>query len=316
MRHNFATGQFILLYSIIVLIYKFIDCHDICTKPELRKYEKVIFQSNAYNYSHHYYYSRMIRSDQSPPIVSGTFERLVDNKDIYPKFSFTFYGSKVINFRILTTGRIEMYDENYLGVVRNYVRSGYYVKTDISNERELLAVRMSYYPVAGGKIPTFTITTLIHPNGKISIYYANIPTVARITEKPSGIYGWLHCGETDKKVTEIYVPKTWIRSGTLVVYEALGDCPKYDSTEACRGSKAPKTRCIWCETANMCITRSDKDIYKLKVNGCKNKYIDTDKTTSEDTEDGIPLEYFYPNYQILRRSALFLWSLVFGYNAA
>ncbi|KAH9580542.1 hypothetical protein MS3_00011133 [Schistosoma haematobium] len=261
MRHNFATGQFILLYSIIVLIYKFIDCHDICTKPELRKYEKVIFQSNAYNYSHHYYYSRMIRSDQSPPIVSGTFERLVDNKDIYPKFSFTFYGSKVINFRILTTG-------------------------------ELLAVRMSYYPVAGGKnkdshllvVPAFTITTLIQPNGKISIYYANIPTVDSITEKPSGIYGWLHCGETDKKVTQIYVPKIWIRSGTLVEYEALGDCPKYDSTEACRGSKAPKTRCIWCETANMCITRSDEDTYELKVNGCKNKYIDTDTKTLTATK--------------------------------
>ncbi|CAH8819426.1 unnamed protein product, partial [Schistosoma curassoni] len=118
-----------------------------------------------------------------------------------------------------------------------------------------------------------------------------------------------------KKVTEIYVPKIWIRSGTLVEYEALGDCPKYDSTEACHGSTPPKTRCIWCETANMCITRSDEDTYEFKVNGCKNKNIDTDKTTSEDTEDGILLEYFYFNYHILRRSALFLWSLVFGYNA-
>ncbi|CAH8818819.1 unnamed protein product [Schistosoma curassoni] len=203
MRHSFATGQFILLYSIIVLIFKFFDCHDICTKPELRKYEKVIFESDAYSYSHHYYYSRMIRSDQSPPIVSGTFERLVDTKDIDAKFPFTFYGSQVVKFRILTTGRIEMYDKAYSGVVRNYVRSGYYVKTDISDRRELLAVRMSYYPDAGGE-----------------------------------------------------------------------NCPKYDSTEACHGSTPPKTRCIWCETANMCITRSDEDTYEFKVNGCKNKVSD------------------------------------------
>ncbi|CAH8818818.1 unnamed protein product [Schistosoma curassoni] len=260
MRHSFATGQFILLYSIIVLIFKFFDCHDICTKPELRKYEKVIFESDAYSYvsnqsgsntniqSHHYYYSRMIRSDQSPPIVSGTFERLVDTKDIDAKFPFTFYGSQVVKFRILTTGRIEMYDKAYSGVVRNYVRSGYYVKTDISDRRELLAVRMSYYPDAGGEIPAFTITTLIHPNGKISIYYANIPRVASRIERPSGIYKWLNCGETD--------------------------CPKYDSTEACHGSTPPKTRCIWCETANMCITRSDEDTYEFKVNGCKNKVSD------------------------------------------
>ncbi|CAH8599922.1 unnamed protein product [Schistosoma margrebowiei] len=29
--------------------------------------------------------------------------------------------------------------------------------------------------------------------------------------------------------------------------------------------------CIWCETANMCITSNDKDIHKFKVNGCQGK---------------------------------------------
>ncbi|CAH8596319.1 unnamed protein product [Schistosoma margrebowiei] len=106
MRHSFATGQFILLYLIIVLIYKFFDCHEICTNPELKIYDKEIFKSHAYNFSHHYYYSRTILSDQSPPIVSGKFEILNDTKEINATFPFTFYGSQVTNFRILTTGEL------------------------------------------------------------------------------------------------------------------------------------------------------------------------------------------------------------------
>ncbi|CAH8598387.1 unnamed protein product [Schistosoma intercalatum] len=103
MRHSFATGQFVLIYSIIVLIYKFFDCHDICTKPELRYYEEVIFESDAYEYSHHYYYSQTIRSNQSLPVIRGRFETLNADKEIYAKFPFTFYGATVIKFQLRTS---------------------------------------------------------------------------------------------------------------------------------------------------------------------------------------------------------------------
>ncbi|CAH8618881.1 unnamed protein product [Schistosoma haematobium] len=70
------------------------------------------------------------------------------------------------------------------------------------------------------------------------------------------------------------VPGKWIQSVTLVEYEALGDCPKHNSTEACHGATTLNTRCIWCETANMCITSNDEDIHEFKVNGCKNNSLD------------------------------------------
>ncbi|CAH8599936.1 unnamed protein product, partial [Schistosoma margrebowiei] len=146
--HSYATGQLTLVYSIILIIHKFFNCHDICTKPELRKYEKVIFESDAYNYSHHYYYSRTIRSNQSLAVVSGSFERLNETKNIDPQFPFTFYGSQVLHFRIFPTGRIFMNDASYLGGIKNYVRSGYRTVTEFSNQRELLAVRNSFYPEA------------------------------------------------------------------------------------------------------------------------------------------------------------------------
>ncbi|CAH8596329.1 unnamed protein product [Schistosoma margrebowiei] len=134
MRHSFATGQFILLYLIIVLIYKFFDCHEICTNPKLGKYEKVILTNDAYTYSHHYDYSETILSNQPPPIVRGKFVRLDDTKDIDATFPFTFYGSQVTNFRIYTTGRIEVYDQEYLGEIKDYVRSGYNTVSEVLDE--------------------------------------------------------------------------------------------------------------------------------------------------------------------------------------
>ncbi|CAH8601603.1 unnamed protein product, partial [Schistosoma margrebowiei] len=65
-------------------------------------------------------------------------------------------------------------------------------------------------------------------------------------------------------------------------------CPKHVSSEACHGATIPDTTCIWCETANICITSNDKDIHDFKVNGCKNKSstvnVVTEPTTLATTE--------------------------------
>ncbi|CAH8606279.1 unnamed protein product, partial [Schistosoma haematobium] len=46
---------------------------------------------------------------------------------------------------------------------------------------------------------------------------------------------------------------------------------KYNSTEACLGRGTSDTKCIWCERANTCITRNDKDVHVIEVNGCQMK---------------------------------------------
>ncbi|CAH8604659.1 unnamed protein product [Schistosoma bovis] len=150
-----------------------------------------------------------------------------------------------------TGSTIYMFGGQYLGGIKHYFDSSFYsiseisstVKTEISDQRELLAVRTFYYQEAGDE----------HEEGNA-----------------------------------IDVPGKWIQSGTLVEFEALGDCPKHVSSEACHGATIPDTTCIWCETANMCITSNDKDLHEFKVNGCKNKsstvIVATEPTTLATTE--------------------------------
>ncbi|CAH8601461.1 unnamed protein product [Schistosoma margrebowiei] len=210
MRQSFATGQFILLYLIIVLIYKFFDCHDICKIPE-----KVIFEDDENKYSHHYYYSQTIRSHQPLPVVKGRFESLVDDKEINATFPFTFYGTTVTKFEIDSYGH------------------------------------------------EFDITTMIHSNGMISFYYNNLPKVIGENRKLSSIEASAVCE----------------------------DCPKHNSNKACQDATTSNTTCLWCETANMCITSNDKDLHEFKVNGCKNKNMTTD--TTEHMEETKTLQYVY-----------------------
>ncbi|CAH8617775.1 unnamed protein product, partial [Schistosoma haematobium] len=62
-------------------------------------------------------------------------------------------------------------------------------------------------------------------------------------------------------------------------------CPKHNSTEACKDATTSNTTCIWCETANMCITSNDKDLHEFKVNGCKNKNITMEITENRKQRD-------------------------------
>ncbi|CAH8591768.1 unnamed protein product, partial [Schistosoma margrebowiei] len=64
--------------------------------------------------------------------------------------------------------------------------------------------------------------------------------------------------------TKINVPGKWIQNGTLVEYEALGDCPKHNSNKACQEATTSNTTCIWWETANICITSNNKDSHEFK----------------------------------------------------
>ncbi|VDP76254.1 unnamed protein product [Schistosoma mattheei] len=66
------------------------------------------------------------------------------------------------------------------------------------------------------------------------------------------------------------------------------DCPNHNSFEACRGGATSNPKCIWCEIANTCITRSNKDDHDFKENGCRNKSsiveVSSEPTTVATTE--------------------------------
>ncbi|CAH8609230.1 unnamed protein product [Schistosoma haematobium] len=281
MRYTLSSGQLILVCSVIFLVSKFIDCHEICSKPEFEDYKKVIFENNSYEYSHHYYYSRVIRHNQPLPVLSDNFEKVSINQIVVPEFVIKFYGTDVTSLSIDKSGSIFLYKGSAIGLIDNvFTRTSEHV-FQISNGKELLAIRQSYHKRSSNGDLTFKVTTMISSNGKISFYYENVPKTTVRKYVRSGFIGEFQCGEEgDEKETELSVHRKWIRSGTLVEYEALGDCPKYNSSEACQDAKTSNTTCIWCEKANVCTSSNDKDVHKFKVNGCQGKNVTTGRRES------------------------------------
>ncbi|CAH8532184.1 unnamed protein product, partial [Schistosoma haematobium] len=97
----------------------------------------------------------------------------------------------------------------------------------------------------------------------------NIPTEIKEIDQESKISADIKC-ETHNVLDEIYVPSEWMKTGTLVEYEAVGKiCPKYNSIKACQKATTLNMTCIWCEKVNTCIESSDQDTHHLKVNDCR-----------------------------------------------
>ncbi|CAH8630152.1 unnamed protein product [Schistosoma margrebowiei] len=260
MISTFSFGQLVTIYSIIILTWGYFDCHEFCENFDLLSQGKVVFQNDIYEYSHFYHYSQFIRSNQSSPRISGTFEKLLIEKEINLKFPFRFYDADLSPFIIDLSGRISLKGQEYLKEIFNYI-SGYdQCEVEILNEDD-----------------TIKAMYLIRSNGKIYFYYENIPSGIKERDVISGIAYNIWCGIGGLKGPSAEVSFEWIKSGTLVEYDVLGDCPNHNSSEACHGATS-STTCIWCEIADICITGNGKDVHVFEVNGCQIKNMTTDTT--------------------------------------
>ncbi|VDP47195.1 unnamed protein product [Schistosoma margrebowiei] len=83
------------------------------------------------------------------------------------------------------------------------------------------------------------------------------------------------------------VPSDWIKSGTLVEYEALDDCPKHNTNKACKHASTSNTKCIWCDNAKMCTTGNDKNVREFKFNICQLKYINQGIAYVDDIQSDV-----------------------------
>ncbi|CAH8587298.1 unnamed protein product, partial [Schistosoma margrebowiei] len=251
MISTFSFGQLVTIYSFIVHTWEFFDCNEFCENARLLSQAKVIFQSDTHKYSHYYHYSQFIRSNQPSPIVSENFEKLDNAKEITLKSPLTFYGADLNSVYIDTHGEISVGQHGDLRVIMNSIYGNFVCETEILNEDD-----------------TLKAMHLIHSNGKIYFYFENIPSGFERNLVLSRIFYYIAC-ENVYKGPEADVPSEWITNGTLVEYEVLGDCPKHNSFAACHDATTSSTKCLWCEKANACITRSDKDVHDFKVNGCQ-----------------------------------------------
>ncbi|CAH8578423.1 unnamed protein product [Schistosoma rodhaini] len=268
MRYKFSCDQLLFVYLMVSLAFKIFNCQHACDEMNLNRANELVFERESHEYSHYYYYSRLIRLNQPSPFVNGTFEKLVTDElqRITPKFSFKFYGSDVTRLVITKYGSIEIYGETFLGAIDHYVPDIISSECEISNDKNVFAHRLSFQ--ISDLNGTFKVTTLIHSNGKISFYYDNVPWGYENYYSRSQIFGLFECGEEDQRDVGIYFDAKWVKSGTLVEFEVSGDCEKHNSIETCQNSTTSNT-CFWCKVANRCIVDNNKDIHDFKVNGCQ-----------------------------------------------
>uniref|UniRef100_A0AA82N7V7 Egg protein CP391S-like protein n=1 Tax=Schistosoma mansoni TaxID=6183 RepID=A0AA82N7V7_SCHMA len=270
MRYTLLFCQSITVYSIIFMISRFIKCNEICTKPELKYYTKVIFENDSYEYSHNYYYSQLIRLNQSPPVSNDIFEKVDIDVSVAPAFLIKFYDNDVDRLYIEGSGTIRMYSEGPVEGIVNFLKEFDVSNLEISNGKELLAIRLTYHKQDNGESFTFKVTSLIYPNGKIAFYYDEVAKEFQKDDVYSLFSGVFTCGENrDDEWAEVEVPKKWIQSGTLVEHEVLGDCSKHNLINTCEDAKTPDTLCIWCEKSDICTASNDKDNHEFKINGCQ-----------------------------------------------
>ncbi|KAH9586895.1 hypothetical protein MS3_00004839 [Schistosoma haematobium] len=170
MRYNFSSGLSITLCFIAVLFYEFFDCQDICQQPQLKDYKKVVYENGSYLNSHHYNYSMRVRLDQPNPLVNCSLKKFSLNEIVTPKFSFKYYDSDVHVFDVFSDGYILMRSGIYLGQFSIFTSDNFDREFEVLERDELFAARW-FYKVDN---VTRTITGLIHPSRKISIYYEDV----------------------------------------------------------------------------------------------------------------------------------------------
>ncbi|XP_018647223.1 egg protein CP391S-like [Schistosoma mansoni] len=269
MRYNFSPSQLIIIYVIFVWSHKRFNCNDICNNRALRNYENIIIENDTYRYSLHYNYSMRIRRNQSQPVPSKRFKGNVENiYGVYPRFSFSYYGKHVQQIDFHPKDNVYVFEESQIGIIINYMKNYENTESPVVHDKELLGVKRNFLININDSEVTATMITLLHPNGKVSFYYDNIPTDIDGSKLESKIVGTIRCGGVNAD-HGIPVPAKWIKSGTLVEFESIGEiCSQYNTIETCQRSTTLKTTCIWCEKGEKCIESNNPDTHVLKVNDC------------------------------------------------
>uniref|UniRef100_A0AA82N7Z2 Egg protein CP391S-like protein n=1 Tax=Schistosoma mansoni TaxID=6183 RepID=A0AA82N7Z2_SCHMA len=291
MRYNFYSDISISFYLVVVLLYKCLQCQDVCQQPDLLQYEKVIYVNKSYLYSHHYNYTMRITLNQPNPVFNENLLKSPTNEEVKPNFQFKYYESQVNNFNVYSYGTIDIQKVIRIGQIDIFILGEDGSEVQVLNEKDLFAARWSIKKNDNSKLVKGTVFCLIYPSGKISIYYEDIPTEINrnlLYSKMRGIF-WCQTSEVESRIT---IPIERIKSGTLVEYEPMGEsCAKYNTSESCQNARPSDIACIWCDKNNTCIDIYYQDTDYLKENNCRVKHT-TDGITEENGQNK-SLQYLY-----------------------
>ncbi|CAH8606435.1 unnamed protein product, partial [Schistosoma rodhaini] len=142
----------------------------------------------------HYKYSMRIQRNQSQPVPSDRFKNKISY--IYygkPQFSCRYYGIHVEQIDFYKYQNVFEFGGSYIGTIINYIKNYKKSESRVLDEKELLGVKRNISINVDGSDVTATMTSLIHPNGKVSFYYDNIPTEIEESRLQSEIYGLIRC---------------------------------------------------------------------------------------------------------------------------
>ncbi|KAH9585516.1 hypothetical protein MS3_00010809, partial [Schistosoma haematobium] len=245
--------------------------------------ENVTFENSSYRCSQHYMYLQRISNDPFYPFTSVHFHKYTDPFTVKPQLSFKYYSSQVKYLTIAPDG-IGMHGDDYLGYIEPFIPTKINPVVRISDTRELFVVRWFMNKEIDGRQFTPYVTCLIHPNGRIVLYYDRVtPEIKEIEWKPK-IVGKFECGRNTVR-SKIMTPETWIRSYTLVEYEFIGNyCPKYTSPESCQNPTTLNITCLWCDKLKLCIDSTDNDAHNTNVNECRVKVSNSISSAGEFPE--------------------------------
>ncbi|CAH8569776.1 unnamed protein product [Schistosoma haematobium] len=297
MRYIPPLALLISVYLVVTLLCDIYNCQDTCQQSELEKYEKVIFVNATYKYTHYYNYSQRIRTKQSNPVVNGTFETFNTTQEVRSKFPFQFLEVDIKQLWISETGLIII--ESITPGLINHIMPGIFLpQFEMLHNDESIAVNWYFRTRVDDTYITSKVTNLIHRNGKISIYYENIPTEIEDRQLYTKLQSVVVCSDLDStgtfRFSEIMVPSKWIKSNTLVEFEPIErKCSIHNSTEECQNATTSNMRCIWCGRANMCISSNDKDTHELKVIDCLIKNTTVNIHVTEHNKQNNTLHYLY-----------------------
>ncbi|KAK4473680.1 hypothetical protein MN116_002611, partial [Schistosoma mekongi] len=277
--------------------------------------ERIAFDNGTCRESDHYYYTLEVCMSSSPGEILQSFFAYRKNSVSYVGgtneydpfqtitsafFPIQYYGTAYVEFEVSNKGIIHM-GGNLLKTIEALVSETVALDIQIVNNETVYAVRWANLTVrSNGELYPVSVICSIYPDGKISIYYENIPKEIHTTSLKSSIHDYIYL-ETGKihddafEYSRIDVPPLMIKSHTSVHLKPTSKfCAKQTSNETCLNASTVAIRCYWCPKIDKCSNGADTNVNELVKYGClypKNFTIQVLKTTEYEHTRSFPTKY-------------------------
>ncbi|TNN06713.1 hypothetical protein EWB00_008218 [Schistosoma japonicum] len=247
------------------------------------------FDNGKCRKSVHYYYIQEVCMNSQPPKILNTFLRnkrshlmnlsnFEDNRSFYTtkvaSFPIKYYGEKYGLLQMTQQGIIKV-GENSFGSIWALIGDSELAEMQIINNEKEFAVRWpNLTVVSNAKSYQVAVACTIRKNGKISIYYENIPSEIHSTSLTSLIEDRvdLVVGKSHKSqfiYNTILVPSFMIKSKTTVHFTPTSKyCSRQKSRKFCRSVSTNDIKCHWCPKTKTCTNGADIHANKFEENNC------------------------------------------------